>query len=99
MSCIVACSLWQDGVLTSQLLEDLSSHMDPGSGSATRGSTHWFVLEGGVSADQLDSLLSYVSPKSALTLSNGRAAQISDATRFILEVSVANQRGMHFQLQ
>ena len=97
MSCIVACSLWQDGVLTSQLLEDLSSHVDPG--STTRGSAHWFVLEGGVSANQLDSLLSYVSPKSALTLSNGRAAQISDATRFILEVSVANQRGMHFQLQ
>jgi hypothetical protein len=61
-----------------------SSH-DPD--SMIRGSAHWFILEGGLSTSQLDSLLSYISsPKSALTLSNGRTTPLSDTTRFILKV-------------
>lgn len=76
-------SLWQDGVLTSLLLKDISH--DPG--SAIKGSAHWFVLEGGLSTGQMDSLLSYISPESALTLSNGRTIQLSDSVRFIFEVS------------
>lgn len=77
-------SLWQDGVLIQLLMKD--SSLDQ---SSVRDATQWFVLEGNLSTVQFDSLLSYLGPKSSLTLSNGRTVQLKDSIRFILEVSMS----------
>ena len=55
--------------------------------TSLKDSVQWFVLDGDLSTAQLDTLLSSLGPMSSLHLSNGRAVQLSESTRFILEVS------------
>ena len=77
-------SRWQEGLLP-QLLR--SSRWEGGSeGEGGRGG-RWVVLDGALSASQLDTLMTLVDTEEKLIkLSNGRGIPIDSNCRFILEV-------------
>lgn len=77
MHYIPTCSRWQEGLLP-QLLY--------GEGRGGGKGTRWVVLDGSMSGNQLDTLLTLLDPDQLIKLSNGRGIPIETTCKFILEV-------------
>ena len=92
MMCVCYCRLWQDGVLSRHLASlRSSSSSEEGQGPPLSPATPFclqlFVLEGGVSAEQMDALASSCQDD-ILTLSNGHIIPLNPSTAFIFEVFI-----------
>ena len=80
-------SQWQEGLLLQLLQTSRGGGAVTGSSGDEGGrGGRWIVLDGALSAFQLDTLLTLFDVDKLIKLSNGRGIPIDSSCRFILEV-------------